>query len=66
MNGVLRQRAYLYLTVVADGFHGDGGCQRAVGVSGRELHNVLGSAHKASHSAAVLQELLLLILRAAD
>lgn len=58
-----RPRAYLYLTVIADGFDRDGGSQRTVGVPGRQLDNALGSAHQASHGAAVLQELLLLILR---
>lgn len=58
-----RRREHLYLTVIADSFDGDGGSQRTVGVPGRQLYNALGSAHQASHGAAVLQELLLLILR---
>ena len=40
-----RTSAYLYLTIIADGFHGDGGSQRAVRVPGLELHNILGPAH---------------------
>lgn len=44
-NEAQRTSAYLYLTIIADGFNGDGGSQRAVGVPGLELHNILGPAH---------------------
>lgn len=54
---------HLYLTIVADGFNRNGGSQGAVRIPGPELHNTLGSAHQPTDSAAVLKELLFLILR---
>lgn len=59
---VQRGSVYLYLTIIADGFNRDGGSHRAVRVPGPELHNILGSAHQPSYSAAVLKQLLFLIL----
>lgn len=57
-----RTSVYLYLTIITDGFDRDGGSDGAFGVPGSELYNALGFPHQAGHSAAVLQELLFLIL----
>lgn len=54
---------YLYLSVVADGPYGRGGSQGALCAAGPELHHRLGPAHQARHRAAVLNQLLLLLLR---
>lgn len=53
---------YLYLPVVTDGADGRGASQGALGAAGEELHHRLGPAHQAGHRAAVLNQLLLLLL----
>lgn len=59
---LLKETLYLYLSVVTDGFDGYGRPDRGVWGSGLELDDGLGLAHQPSHCAAVLEELLLLIL----
>lgn len=54
---------HLDLTIITDGFDGDGGSDGAFRVPGPELHYVLGSAHQPSHSVTVLKKLLFLILQ---
>lgn len=55
--------AYLYLSVVTDGLNGCRGSQGALCVAGAELHHRLRSADQACHRAAVLNQLLLLLLQ---
>lgn len=57
-----RTSVYLYLTIITDGLHRDGGSHGALCVPGPELHDILGPAHQPSDSAAVLKKLLFLIL----
>lgn len=54
---------YLDLSVVANGFDGRGVSQGGVCAAWTELDHSLGPAHQAGHSAAVLNQLLLLLLR---
>lgn len=54
---------YLNLSVVANGFDGRGVSQRRVCAARTELDHSLGAAHQAGHSAAVFNQLLLLLLR---
>lgn len=54
---------YLDLSVVANGFDGRGVAQDGVCAAWTELDHSLGPAHQAGHSAAVLDQLLLLLLR---
>ena len=61
-----RTEPYLYLSVVTDGFHRDGGSDQAFWVPGLELDDSLGPAHKPRHAAPVLEKLFLLILEESD
>lgn len=54
---------YLNLSVVANGFDGRGVSQDRVCAAWTELDHSLGPAHQAGHSAAVFNQLLLLLLR---
>lgn len=54
---------YLDLPVVADGSDGRRGPQGALGAAGAQLHHRLGPAHQAGYCAAILDELLLLLLQ---
>lgn len=54
---------YLDLSVVANGFDGRGVSQDGVCAAWTELDHSLGPAHQAGHSAAVFDQLLLLLLR---
>lgn len=54
---------YLDLSVVANGFDGRGVPQDGVCAAWTELDHSLGPAHQAGHSAAVFDQLLLLLLR---
>lgn len=58
-----RLPTYLDLSVVANGFYGCGVSQGGVCAARTELDHSLGSAHQACHSAAVFNQLLLLLLR---
>lgn len=54
---------YLNLFVVTNGFYGRCASQGGVCAAWAELDHALGLAHQAGHSAPVLNQLLLLLLR---
>ena len=57
---------YLYLPVVTDGSDGRGGSHRTLCAAGAELDHGLGPADQAGHRAAVLYQLLLLLLQGGE
>lgn len=61
--GTPRLVTYLNLSVVANGFDGRCVSQGRVCAARTELDHSLGPAHQAGHSAAVFNQLLLLLLR---